>query len=890
MGTGTNPFLQPAPGGRTSDGNIAGLVNPFHPLELTQLRAHYLKKVLVQLQIRNELKLLQRPDALGLLGAPFTPPSTPSRVDVPFLRHILRRFVLTFPFLRLAPANFFPGKVQVFAERFFSRNLNLGDTDAAEEGIKLFSKIEKHLVVLVSSAIRVRNVGEDVVRIANADRERLFALDSQRRAAAGEVESHAFTFDVCSVRTITVRGRLRNRTHDEFIIMTRRDDETIYVARRYGDVRALYDALSLAFPQQDIPQPPAKDRSASAVAAPDSKTLTTQLVLSRERNRHTLRAYIRSLLSIPAVADSAIMHDFLVATPIELTEVERADIATREHADALRNAENEQFEKETAHRAARIREHLGSFKADLLEPGGFTRFFNTIKESPTIADLPERYHVLIDWAQMSFASALFSIFASSDTAPSNFAQLKHVHSIMPYFVIRGILRISNPVSMIRAMIDLFLAQPFGQKSLLQRMFSGRLHEEINSLKELSGRVLLKIGDPHYGVKIDEYVKSPQQVQEFYRSQASSERIDIMTAIMRSPIGGPLNAQQVHEIVHASRAYEKLKRARRLAAAQHKPEPQPQSDEAWLFEDLHVYLRLQRQIHYKNELTELIYDNVTAELLKDIVTIFYSPLAEVYKLANIADTLGEVQHFISDLIHTVDAYNSGTAGMNKPVEIFLEVVQRHENMFYAFVRQVHTKGSELFGSLIAWIELFINFVSQGSGDNAAHGLGSIDLELCLPAGDKERERIFAQVDEYVRHTYRRKLLREVKVRRRLMHQAVSEAGQSRAQAASADEKFLGIFMGELGIEEMISSQIDDVEAEEDSSSDEHEYNEQSDSSDEEGPEDAEHFRHRWTRNNIKTEQTPKDESSVPPAMDAIAEILPVFVELLRPSLSIRNPVQ
>lgn len=45
--------------------------------------------------------------------------------------------------------------------------------------------------------------------------------------------------------------------------------------------------------------------------------------------------------------------------------------------------------------------------------------------------------------------------------------------------------------------------------------------------------------------------------------------------------------------------------------------------------------------------------MTAELLKDIITIFYSPLAQVYKAASIADSLGDLQNFINDMIRTVE---------------------------------------------------------------------------------------------------------------------------------------------------------------------------------------------------------------------------------------------
>jgi len=45
--------------------------------------------------------------------------------------------------------------------------------------------------------------------------------------------------------------------------------------------------------------------------------------------------------------------------------------------------------------------------------------------------------------------------------------------------------------------------------------------------------------------------------------------------------------------------------------------------------------------------------VTAELLKDIITIFYAPLATVYKAASIADSLGDLQNFMNDMIRTIE---------------------------------------------------------------------------------------------------------------------------------------------------------------------------------------------------------------------------------------------
>lgn len=44
---------------------------------------------------------------------------------------------------------------------------------------------------------------------------------------------------------------------------------------------------------------------------------------------------------------------------------------------------------------------------------------------------------------------------------------------------------------------------------------------------------------------------------------------------------------------------------------------------------------------------------TADLLKDIITIFYAPLAQVYRAASIVDSISDMQNFINDLIRTVE---------------------------------------------------------------------------------------------------------------------------------------------------------------------------------------------------------------------------------------------
>ena len=59
-------------------------------------------------------------------------------------------------------------------------------------------------------------------------------------------------------------------------------------------------------------------------------------------------------------------------------------------------------------------------------------------------------------------------------------------------------------------------------------------------------------------------------------------------------------------------------------------------------------------------SERRYKGSTAELLKDIITIFYAPLAQVYRAASIADSLGDLQNFMNDLIRTVESTEERTS--------------------------------------------------------------------------------------------------------------------------------------------------------------------------------------------------------------------------------------
>ncbi|KAF9057556.1 hypothetical protein BJ165DRAFT_1520926 [Panaeolus papilionaceus] len=855
------------------------------PESLTPLRAHYLKKSLIQLQFSRELDSItsETPpnvSALSYLGPPFSPPPKGAQpMDLPFLRYIFRQFVLTFPFMAAAPNNFYSQKLQPFVDALLDRNIS--STSVLDEGPseqatrkKLLEKAERNFSLFVGAATKLVEP-EDVVRLTQADLDRIETLSRKRQAKLAK-RKDGFEVNIVGVRTVVDKGRMRSRAHEEFLIRTRRSRyPDVVVSRRYGDFRTLAAELAKAHPEETIRSPPAKDRSyvnapaasptsASSPYSPSPNNMSRQSTsaslsdvnayssqdhrtppsrLSREKNRLTLRAYLHSLLSSSVIASSPVLRSFLLSGPIQLTADELGDARKREEADKVREDGRIRFAREISSRVDSLRGAVKSVKGDLLGKDGLTHVFGTIKVTENVNDLPPNYHAVTEWARISLASTVFHQFVASDDASETFAGLKRIHGLMPYFMLKAALKISNPISMIRNVLDLFLAQPFGGRSLLQRMFTSSLTEEVKALEADIESVKDKVEDPMMCAKIRQFVYAPREIQAMLKVDAASEQMNIITVVLRSAEEPVLSRVQMHRLARAHKAHT-IYLKYRDSLENSDDDDGPQDEDAWLLEDLRVLAHLYSKLKDREQLIELIFEGFTSELLKDIITIFYSPLAQVYRAASIADSIGDLQNFINDLIKTVELVEE--ANIDDPhltVQAFIDLIQRHEQSFYHFVHKVHSKGEGLFDSLMKWIEQFLTVVREGLGN-------PISLEFLLPHTGKEREDILAEVDQVALYHYKLKVLYEAKLRRRFGR---AQGGSGQSDADVEDELAQNLVNGvvsEIGFGDLVTGDAIDLAAEEtdeESSSEEYtsseydsgdetegSYESSSDSSDRKGP--------------------------------------------------------
>ena len=136
---------------------------------------------------------------------------------------MFRQFVLTFPFLATAPKDFFPSKLQPFVDSLLSRNLSSEltlfpeedpDVDSEQKSTaKAFEKIEKHMALLLGSAIKLVE-NEEVVRLTQKDLDRLEDSIRKRQRKQSKSKLGGFSVNIVCVRSISEKGRVRRRHHD----------------------------------------------------------------------------------------------------------------------------------------------------------------------------------------------------------------------------------------------------------------------------------------------------------------------------------------------------------------------------------------------------------------------------------------------------------------------------------------------------------------------------------------------------------------------------------------------------------------------------------------------------------------------------------------------------
>ncbi|OJD29299.1 px domain-containing protein [Diplodia corticola] len=447
-----------------------------------------------------------------------------------------------------------------------------------------------------------------------------------------------------------------------------------------------------------------------------------QHVLYREEQRVSLRAFLRTFLKNETIANSKAMAEFLTGNVVTLNEEEMEDIERRKEMDEKRVEEQKKFYEIARARAAELDVHMEKFRREIVEANGLSHLFQEIRVKNRISELKPEYQKFAEWCRIEVAATIYHLFLAEDNSPDLFAQLKRIHSMVPYTVMKNVIRIANPAAVMSGVLDLFLAQPFGSRSLLQRIFGMAINDGVNAVqKTIDNLSSTKIKDPVLCEKIRAFTNSDEAVKGIIRQQAETEQVDILVAILRSDFFEPtLSEEQIGAVFNAyvawNNAVENVDVEMRQGAEQ--------------FAHLKQLLKLSLRQRDKKMMLEIIEEPTTLQLFRDLFTIFYEPLVRVYKSANVYSSITDFAVFVDDIIRTVEAAQRAdiSADPNQTVQAFIDLCARHEDNLYKFIHEVHIHDNGLFDQLMGWIEGILEFLRKGPP-----GGGKLDMNGLFQAG-------------------------------------------------------------------------------------------------------------------------------------------------------------
>jgi hypothetical protein len=745
---------------------------------------------------------------------------SPMDSELPILRYIFVNHVRNFPFLDKAKEKeFWQDKLQVFLESFAHKYISSSE-DRLEETKrrKLAIKAEKLVELMMVSGIPTASGYEERIRFSELE---VVDRGAQEHGLMVNMPEGNFIngwdINVAGVRTTLVKRTVRYHQHAEFLIRVRRTGQPDHhVGRRYGQFQRLHKRLRIELPGKTLPPLPWKNKISttsnflSAGAADDendsvSSTSTQSTIyadegsstrnlvtrthkrmssrasltpgasprarasteesspsretvrLHREEQRVSLRAFLRTVLQHPQVAESRAMRDFLTLQPVTLNEEELLGIDRRKEMDEMRMEEQRQFYEIARQRAAELDVYMERFRRDIIERNGLTKLFQEIRNKEKIEDLDLEYKKFAEWLRIEVAATIYHLFLAEDNSPELFAQAKRIHSLIPYSILKNVIRIANPAAVMAGVLDLFLAQPFGTRSLLQRIFSMTLSDGVRAFQKSIDALVLKINDLVLVSKMKAFVDCDEETKNVVRDEASREDVDLVVAILRSDHFTPeLTPPQITRVFNAYVAWNN--------AVENVDEELKQG--AQLFAYLKQLLKLLTRQRDKAMMASMIEEPTTLQLFRDLFTIFYEPLVRVYKSANVYSSIMDFANFADDGIAVIEKAQRQdvSADPNQTVQSFIDLCARHEHNFYKFIHEVHLHDNGLFGALMTWLEDILDFLRKGPSG------GKLDMNALLQGaidvGQIDPEKCIIEINELIKWQEAKKQWHQDKTRQKM----------------------------------------------------------------------------------------------------------------------------
>lgn len=534
------------------------------------------------------------------------------------------------------------------------------------------------------------------------------------------------------------------------------------------------------------PKSPIK-KSAMSILSPrqwtspkSSRSSSQENRLPREKTRVGLRSYLRNLIKDVEIAHCDILREFLFKDKIHtLSSEDQIDLKIRENLDLLLLLNQVRFQKESYAKITKLKEESLPLRAKLLESdNGLVDLFQELKTKEHVSELSPMLRNFIEWSKVEIAATIYIMFLGNDNSYEFYSQVKRLHRLMPYSIMINILRFTNPMSIMKAMMDLLMANPFGGKSLLQTLFYGILSDDMKSQTKVITELEQKIGHTELIDRLKYFVYdcTDSDLIASVKREAKELQSDVVLTVMISP--------QLYELSYVDddltgQVFESYNEYKRLLMCEDDAEQLAlvNQEKVELYSNLKSLYKLYVRNRDKEIMQQLWSEPELISILKELFTMFYKPLVSLFSSAHVDVAFRNFESFMDDLIHLIDhlSHEMYVTDTSKIVDSIMKVIDSHVDEFYQFVHETYVHDKQgLFDKLIRWISDILSFLRHAKDHHATtmrinlqqllQDSPGVDVEAVL----LELDVIIANVKK--RHEkYQRKLARDESKSKSLMDQ-------------------------------------------------------------------------------------------------------------------------
>jgi len=330
---------------------------------------------------------------------------------------------------------------------------------------------------------------------------------------------------------------------------------------------------------------------------------------------------------------------------------------------------------------------LDKFVTDLVESSGGKTLFETIHKTTKIENLPENYKRLIHYGTIIMAHHFYNKFHVEALGEQRIATLHKIYSLIPFSALATCLTYANPLKLLRAILDLFLLKPLGRRNLAQRLVKVVLQQregEETQPVTLDGHThpLPSLTLKELQKKINNH-KVCEKVHAFV-----NQNVEVL----------PPRSEHVHDTI--SHRVEKVLKSN-VAPELPSNFYSTLSPETKIYV-YHLILQETRMRDFE-QISELLGDDKVIAIMKELISIFFSPLITIYQQADISTLFGSISHILKNILEIADKAKQHTR--HDLIEQYQRCIESFEVDFYTFLHksvEEDIKGEKVLSHLVDWL--------------------------------------------------------------------------------------------------------------------------------------------------------------------------------------------